>query len=97
MIRWLAIFALGCSNTSSHSIDAPTEGPAAQDCPADPCTSSEFCYSTLVGVAPMPGCNDLPAACTATPTCACLLANVTCTGGLACDDTQGLHVICSFP
>jgi hypothetical protein len=95
MIRWLVVIVVGCSNTSSHSIDAPSG--TGQDCPADPCTSTEFCYSTVAGVAPMPGCDDLPAACTATPTCTCLLANLTCGGALSCDETQGLHVTCSFP
>lgn len=53
------------------------------DCTScDPTT--QYCYQQLagiVGAAPVIGCNMIPAACAATPTCACVTANTTTTCG----------------
>jgi hypothetical protein len=95
----LLMLTAACHQTSEHSVqpDATPDAP-----PACTCDSSEYCSQTSVGVVPGPatGCIMLPTACAATPTCACLLANVTCSagGGPTCtDDDSQLVFTCAYP
>jgi hypothetical protein len=81
------------------ALDAPTVGLLCAGC--DPAT--QFCYQYAVGVMPANGCADLPAACHASPTCACTIANVSdvcpitppyCTSG---KEFAGVFVGCYLP
>lgn len=103
---WIAmLIVVAACHGDHHATDAGRDDASTTECGSLTCANAaSFCYSTVVGAilpadGPSPGCNDLPAACTSTPTCACVQPTVTsCTGKLACDDSTGtVRLTCSFP
>ena len=96
--RWLLLLLLGCGQESAHP-DAPPAG-SAFACGTATCDArTQFCYSFSAGVAPTIGCNALPAACGASPGCACVTASFAptdCAGALSCTEQEGqVHVTCT--
>src|SRR5207249_491560 len=76
----------GCDHHNPHgSVDAPgaSDAPAGAtfQCGTATCSlAAQYCYEFqggVGGVDPTVGCNDLPAACVATRTCDCVMANTT--------------------
>ena len=92
------VVVLACSHAPSGP--PPTAADAPFGCAScDP--SSQFCYETASGVLPLqPQCMALPPACTSTPTCACVLANIdqVCPGLMGhptCAAGQPMSVTCA--
>jgi hypothetical protein len=100
-MKWLALAAafVACGdNRTVKSIDAAVDAAPDPSCAAcDPAT--QYCYHIFAGVEPTLGCNALPAACTAAPTCACVIADIDpCNGALSCSqDASGITVVCAKP
>jgi len=104
-ILLLVAVLAGCGHQASHAApdaaasDAPIAHPFA--CENSTCDSdTQYCFEFVGGaggVAPMIGCNALPAACQSSHTCDCVMANTTsgCGTPLQCS-VQGaaVTVIC---
>jgi hypothetical protein len=97
-MKWVLLASLiGCGDDlHPKSIDARADSPPNTSCAAcNPAT--EYCYQIFAGVQPTLGCNALPAACVAAPTCACVTADIDpCGGALSCtQDANGIAVACN--
>ena len=95
------MLAAACSGStgSKPAIDATPHG---FPCGNAVCgEGTQFCYRFASGVAPAsPGCNDLPQACLASPSCGCVMSNITTAcGAFATCSAQGadLTVTCNNP
>jgi hypothetical protein len=100
ILALLVVCACGHHEAPPLSPDAAAElGP----CYGDTCTADEYCYLQSVGAvvsAPAVGCNPLPASCTATPTCACVVPTVPSCSGMtpSCEESDGVVTIaCAYP
>ena len=85
-------FACGEISCEGTQICLHSTGPGA--CPTDP--DSGVCPAGCPGCDPLPPptCEAMPAACTATPTCECVLEEV-CSWSGSCDpESAGLEVSC---
>lgn len=95
--------SVGCA--CNTGVDSGTTRPdaGAVVCGGKPCKANEYCTTAHGGAAPPDGgsntsyvCTPLPAACIATPTCACLSNNGG--GGCSCSDSSGWpDVTCNYP
>jgi len=90
--------ASACGSKAHATADAAVD--AFAGCPANCDPRSQYCFQTLAGVLPDPGCVALPATCTSAPTCDCILATLsspsnclTCAGSAA----TGFTVTCGLP
>jgi len=103
MIRaaaFVALVAAGACSSSKAKAAADAAIDAFAGCPAMCDPHSQYCFQTLAGVLPDPGCVALPATCTSAPTCDCILATLsspsnclTCAGSAA----TGFTVTCGLP
>lgn len=95
------VLAAACSGSSSSkpAVDATAHGFLCGNAVCG--EGTQYCFRYQSGVtAPVTGCNDLPAACAAAPSCGCLTANVTAScGALATCSAQGpdLTLSCANP
>lgn len=107
MWRTIAVLALatGCGGTAAAASDAAALDAEPFRCSSATCDDvSQYCYVVLAGAAPAVGCNDLPASCSATPTCDCVLAAIPpqacggALGALSCHaDGVRVTVACNLP
>ena len=94
VLSLVLVLGLGCN--SHHGNAASPDAPAGPTfaCGSTTCSTSQYCYQFHAGVQPADpnvGCNDMPAACAAAPSCACLVANSgsPCGTGATCSEQDG--------
>jgi hypothetical protein len=101
---------LACSSKSAPAAQPDAHADAwsgsAFACGSAACDpSAQYCFQSAAGVtgatgaAPVVGCNALPTACAASPSCTCVTANVDLSGCAShtCADGSGLVVTCDNP
>ena len=90
---WILAVTFGCSSMHHAAPpDAAIDSSSAAACNASNCDGqTHYCYQFTAGVAPMNGCNVLPASCNGTASCSCVTAAIgACGGALSCDEQNGL-------
>ncbi len=104
MRYFLALLVVCACSQHASAPQAPDAAAELGPCNGDTCTGDEYCApaSRLEAVvsAPAVGCNPLPASCTATPTCACIVPTVPSCDGMtpSCEESSGtVTIACAYP